>query len=175
MQIIFYLFFIIFKMEKKKLDESYLDTSDTLSIYQTETVLGQMKNCVCKIEIENRKGRAFFCNINISKNIYIPILITALHTLNGTKSKFITIYLNNGNEKKEIFLDNKRIKYEIDDYDMVIIEIKPQDKIKNDNFLELDKLDNNIKDEDFKKRYDKKLILFCNILLEVNALFLMDN
>ena len=121
------------------------------------------------------KVQLFFCNINISKNIYLPVLITALHTWNGTNSKYIEIYLNNGNEKKEIFLDNKRIKYEIDDYDMVIIEIKPQDKIKNDNFLELDKLDNNIKDEDFKKRYDKKLILFCNILLEVNALFLMDN
>ena len=145
-------------MEKKKLDESYIDTSATLSIEQTETILRQMKNCVCKIEIENRKGTAFFCNINISKNKYIPVLITALHTFNGTKSKCITIYLNNGNEEKKIILDNKRIKYEIDDYDIVFIEIKPQDKINNDNFLDLDKLDNNIKDEDLKKIYDKKLI-----------------
>ena len=118
------------KKDKNMINESFKETSPMLSIKKMELILQQMKNCICKIEIENTIGTAFFAKIDLNNNSSLTVLITALHTLNNTNSKCIKIYLNNKKEEeKRIILDNSRIIYKNKECDIFIIEIKSQDKI----------------------------------------------
>ena len=61
-------------------EESLIQGSiDPINMANTERILNQMKNCICKIKIENIKATGFFCKIpNINKNF----LMTNYHVIN---------------------------------------------------------------------------------------------
>jgi len=105
-----------------------------ISINEIEQILFQMKNCICRINInEDRKGIGFFCKISFHDN-YLPVLISNYLALNENDN---VINLTINNKEKKIKLDNSRIKYINYDLDISIIEIKPnKDKIYN--YLEID-------------------------------------
>ena len=111
-----------------------------VSIEGTEKILDQMKNCVCKIILENGdRGTGFFCNIKCNKE-FIPVMITNNHIIDSnyiSNNKFIIITLNNDKEDKIIKLNDKRIIYTNKEYDVTIIEIKPKDDGIN-NYMELE-------------------------------------
>ena len=106
-----------------------------------EIILSQMKNSICKIyNREDGKGSGFFCMIQY-ENKKIPTLITNNHVINEKyleKYKQISISLNNDKNNKTITLDNNRIKYFSEKYDVAMIEIKNKDNINNNQYLELD-------------------------------------
>ena len=118
-------------------DEKYTENSPVLSIFQTESILNQMKRSVCQIEIGSSKGTGFFCKISTYNNESKKVLMIAFHTLNPESSNNLKIYMNNGEEFTTIKLDNSRIIYKIKEQDLIIIEITSDDKIKCD-YLELD-------------------------------------
>ena len=124
--------------------ESYVKESPTpFSIKETETILDQMKNSICKIHCAGNKGTGFFCKIHNSRK-NINVLITANHCLDINyykNNKEITISYYN---KKYIKNINKRKK----ENDTAIIEIF-EDEVENVKFLELDK--NIINTENYDK------------------------
>ena len=88
-------------------------------------------------------GSGSLCKIYINNNP-MPVLITCYHVLNYDDYVKINQYLNFsyfvGKEKMEAFLDLsiKRIIYQNKDLDIVIIEIKEEDKLDIFSFLEID-------------------------------------
>ena len=122
---------------------------EPVDLMTAEKIIDQMKNCVCKIKLDNKnKGTGFFCKIPFPdyENL-LTVLITNNHVidesfLENEKNK-ITISLNNNNEVKEIPLENRK-SYTNKEYDITIIELKEQeDKIYK--YLELDRnIQNNI-------------------------------
>ena len=114
--------------------------SNALSIEGTKNILEQMKNCVFKIFSENEvKGTGFFCNIPY-QDITIPVMITNYHIINLDyikNYKNIKIILDDDKEERTIKINNKRLIYTNEEYDVTIIEIIPfKDRIFN--FMELE-------------------------------------
>ena len=113
-----------------------------LNTNQLNTVLFQMKNCVCKISTEDKVGTGFFFKIPFPDAFnYRPVLITCNHVLNEnsiTKGKKINFTLDDGNLKNSIIIDDSRMLYTDEDEDITIIEIKPEDSINHRSYLEVD-------------------------------------
>ena len=83
-------------------------------------------------------GTGFLCNINIEEiSLKVRVLITSKHILNeqdiqpGKKIQFST---DSGDKKYEIEINKERRKYISEKYDIVIIEIKEEDKLPPDSF-----------------------------------------
>ena len=109
-----------------------------VSLETTQKIIEQMKNCVCKIYIDDKIGTGFFCKIPFPDNEHLlPVLITNNHVIDESiLEKKITLSLNNDSDIKEIELEN-RIKYTDKEYDITIIEIKDK-KDGINKYLELD-------------------------------------
>ena len=136
---------------------------DPINITNTEKILYQMKNCVCKIKIGKISATGFFCKIPIINMIF---LITNFHVINEEytkKKKEIHILLNDEKEAKRIDLTIKREKYFNKAYDIALIELKEKDNIKD--YLELD--DNIFKDDE-QIFYEEKSIYILHYLLGNN-------
>ena len=117
---------------------------DPVKITGTETILNQMKNCICKIRINRTNGTGFFCTINC-KNKKINVLMTNYHIINEIS------YIENN--ELNLFIN--------DDKDVNNIN----------HFLELD--DNLFKNE-IKAFYKDISIYVIQYPLEIMPLFLMD-
>lgn len=148
------------------------DSLEPISIEQTEKILYQMKNCICKIYIKGNTGTGFFIKIPYKyKTNLLTVLITNNHVLNENElreQKALILYTNN-TECKHIKIDNNRKLYSNELLDVTIIEIKEDDNI--NDFLELeDEIINNIdlNNEDiinyFIQVYINKSIYLLNYL-----------
>ena len=110
--------------------EKYIKNSPTpISIKGMETILFQMKNCVCKIHKNiGTNGSGFFCKIPYpGKSDLLPVLITNYHVLNEEdikNNKIIELTINDDNEKRSIKIDENRIKFNSKELDVTFIEIK---------------------------------------------------
>ena len=133
--------------------EKYLmGHSRPISYEKTQTILKQMKNCICHIKMDNIKGTGAFCKIPYpDKNNLLPVLITNNHIIKEEilhkEDSQIIIYIKGENKDRYIEL-NDRIKYTNESYDITIIELKEKDEI--NNYLELDE---NIINEGYIKGY----------------------
>ena len=116
-------------------EECIISESPMFTIEKLESIVAQMKKSVCKINnfISNCTG--FFCKKKLDNDMEITLLISALHGIKDSKK--LNLLLNNEIETKVINLDDSRIIYKDEKFDIVIIEIKPSDKI-NYSFLEID-------------------------------------
>ena len=129
-------------MENEKMIK---DSPEPVNISGTYIILNQMMKCICKIKINKTNGTGFFCKIPFQNN-YLNVLITNYHIIDETyyqQSKEINIFINDDKEVKIIKLNQNRITYFNQDYDIAIIELKEIDNI--NFYLELD--DNLFKDE----------------------------
>ena len=137
-------------------NEKYITKSlEPISFKQTENILDQMNNSICRI---NDKGTGFFVKIPY-KSILLTVLITTNQVINTDDiqdKRNISICLNNDKKIKIIKLDENRIMYTNEKLDITIIEIKEyEDDLKNDyleledniiNYLKLDKIKLNKKE-----------------------------
>jgi len=144
-----------------------------ISIKETELILGQMKNCVCKIKAGPKKGTGFFIKIPY-RNQLLNVLMTNNHVLGEEDildDNYISIFLNNENETKNIKMDSKRKRYTNEILDVTIIELLEKDNIRN--FLDLDtqikERINLIGDDNsigyFNNLYKKESIYLLNYIL----------
>ena len=121
------------------------DTFRSFNSYQLETVMFQMKNCICKIKVsDNKIGTGFFCKIPFPDTFsLLPVLITCNHVLdkyNISQGKTINFSLENDKEFHSITIDNSRRTYTSEEKDVTIIEIRTKaDKIEEKSFFEIDK------------------------------------
>ena len=141
-------------------EESLIQGSiDPINMANTERILNQMKNCICKIKIENIKATGFFCKIpNINKNF----LMTNYHVIDEiyiNKNKEIPLLLNDNKTIFIIDLNKKREKYFNKEYDITLIEIKEDEKIRK--YLELD---DNLFNDNEKIYYRKKSIYILHYI-----------
>ena len=91
--------------------EKYITKSlEPISFKQTEKILDQMNNSICRI---NDKGTGFFVKIPY-KSILLTVLITTNQVINTDDiqdKRNISICLNNDKKIKTIKLDENRIMY----------------------------------------------------------------
>ena len=135
------------QINKEKLLEKY---PLPVTINETEIILKQMKNSICKIENKIGDGTGFFCQLS---NLNKKLLITNNHVINEEiikNNKIINITLNDDEIKKDIKIKEY---YTNKDYDTTIIEI--DDKDERINYLELDY---NILNENFNI-YNKSIYI----------------
>ena len=127
-----------------------------------KTLLNLIQNRICKIKCNEGNGFGFFCNINIDKSnsLLIPVLITSRHVLNEDDikpGKKINFSMNDDETKYEIDIDEERNIYISKKFDITIIEIKNEDKIKYDSFFEINdniyNPDNNLKNKSIYSLY----------------------
>ena len=91
---------------------------------ELETIIEQMNNSIYRI-YNNDKGTGFFVRI-LYKSKLLPVLITTNHVINLyniISNKTIFLYLNNDKKVKSIKLNNNRLIYTNEKYDITIIEI----------------------------------------------------
>lgn len=147
-------------------NEKFIEKSITpISIKNTENILFQMKNCICKIYKEDgTKGTGFFCNIPFPNEFnLLPVLVTNNHILEEKdiqKNKIIEFTINDDKEEKRIIIDSKRLIINCPELDITLIEIK-SDKDNIYNFLDVDENINKDK-EIIEKLYRKKSIYTLN-------------
>ena len=121
----------------------------------------QMKESVCKIIGNNFNGTGFFCVIQNMKDWNSPlfyVLMTNNHVLGEEDikpNKTIKISLNDEKKNFDILIDNSRKTFTSKIYDVTIIEMRQNDGIKSDSFLEIDR---DIYKDSFKEIFKKKSI-----------------
>ena len=103
----------------------------------------QLEKSICKIyKNDGNKGTGFFCEIPYQQG-KIKVMITNYHIIDDKyikENNKIEITLNNDNENKSIIINNKRKIYTNEEYDITIIEIKPE-KDDNNNYIKYMELD----------------------------------
>ena len=110
-----------------------------VNIEGTKTILGQMNNCICKINNNQIIGTGFFCKIPYINNTKINVLITSYQIINEfylNQYNFINLLIGDYNQLKIINLEPTRNIYFNKEYNTTIIELKEYDNI--NNYLELD-------------------------------------
>ena len=131
---------------EKKLDNS----PQMISKQKFEIILKQMKS-ICKIKIkegEGSSGTGFFAKIPFPDSYnYLPVLMTNNHIIeNNMNNKYeIVVQETNDNNLKTIklFFNDSRLFYTNKEYDITIIEIKKDDGLDLESFLEIDNINNN--------------------------------
>lgn len=115
-----------------------------LSIEQNELIVKQMKNSVCKIEIDPQIiGTGFLCHIPFpDKGNLLPVLFSNNHVIDYSQlisGKFIIISFEDNKDVYKIDMSKNRKFYsEGGVIDTTIIEIKKSDGLNFNHFLDID-------------------------------------
>ena len=126
------------------INEKFLpDYPKSMDLEEIGKAVNQMKKSICKIKIGEGSGTGFFCNIPLDNANLITVLITNNHILeqkNIAPGKKIEISLINHKDEinYNIYINEQRKTYTNKDYDVTIIEIKQNDNIDKDSFLDID-------------------------------------
>ena len=119
-------------------------------------VQNQSKKCICKIFLKSGgTGSGFFCKIPFPTSLnLLPVLITANHNLkeeNIIPGEKIDFLINNC--EKSILIDETRktYTYEGEEGDITILEIKEEDGLEIESFLDIDNSKNDFNPEDYKE------------------------
>ena len=86
-------------MNPKTIMQKYIeDYPIPITAERTEIILYQMKNCICKIHMDDgSKGTGFFCKIPYpNKDHLLSVLVTNNHVINDSHL---------GNDKKYLFFN----------------------------------------------------------------------
>ena len=87
-----------------RIKEQNISTSpEPISLKQTEKIIEQMKNSICRID-NHGKGTGFFVKVPYKSEL-LPVLITTSHAINIEdiqNNKIISLYLNNGKNEYKI-------------------------------------------------------------------------
>ena len=121
-----------------KEEKKIIDSVDPVKIEDILKILNQLINCICKIKIKGVYGTGFFCKIPF-KNETIKVFMTNYHVLNKEVLKNIKKLNLLLNDEKEVIIIDLRINRKFffnKEYDITLMELKEEDKIKD--YLELD-------------------------------------
>ena len=119
-------------------ERNILGSPNMLSYECTETILKQMKECICEIFCGDTLGTGFICKIPFpDRNKMQIVLITNYHVIEDSFDKEIQLIFKKRNKSEKINLNKKKRKIYINENkDIAIIEIKEEEDIKD--YLELD-------------------------------------
>ena len=142
-------------------NQEFIGKIPPLSKDQTNEIMSQMEQSICKIDLGDKLGTGFLCKIPFpTKFHYIGVLITNNHVLKEDYLKLnnnIKITLNDGKIERNILIDKTRKIFTNENMDVTILEIKEEDNI-NNKYLDIDE---NIFDEELSKKiYEKDKIIY---------------
>lgn len=130
-------------LKEKNIDKYNISTT----IEGIDIIHKQMMKSVCKIMKAEESGTGFFCKLKINNKYgekkFMNTLITNNHVIGENdlnEGKEIFISWNDQKKDASLNLDKPRIKFTNGDLDVTIIELKEDDKIKDNEFLEIDPL-----------------------------------
>ena len=119
-------------------------------------IQNQSKKCICKIFLKSGGiGTGFFCKIPFPTSLnLLAVLITTNHNLeeeNIIPGEKIDFLINNC--EKSILIDETRktYTYEGEEGDITILEIKEEDGLEIESFLDIDNSKNDFNPEDYKE------------------------
>ena len=136
-------------------------SSEPITIEETQKILEQMTNCICKVKSKGIYGTGFFCRIRFLDNTFIKVLTTSYQILDEhyfKENNEINLIINY--QARIINLNKKRKIYSNKDFDLTLIEIKESDKI--NDYFELD--ENILSQENPKLFYENKTIYIIQYL-----------
>ena len=136
-------------------------SSEPITIEETQKILEQMTNCICKVKSKGIYGTGFFCRIRFLDNTFIKVLTTSYQILDEhyfKENNEINLIINN--QVRIINLNKKRKIYSNKDFDLTLIEIKESDKI--NDYFELD--ENILSQENPKLFYENNTIYIIQYL-----------
>ena len=124
-------------------EKDLANVPDQVPIDVLEIIIKQIKKSICKIKCnDGGNGTGFFCAIPFPDKFHqLPVLMTNNHVITekdlmeGNRIKFT---INNDKFSFEIIIDDFRKIYTNQDFDVTIIEIKDNDNLDMNSFLELD-------------------------------------
>ena len=119
------------------------DAPDPIPTDILKIILRQAEETICKIKYnDERCGTGFFCLIPFpDKFNLLPVLITSNHVLDRNdilKDKKIEFSIDNDKIEKEFIIDETRKTYTNEEYDITIVEMKKEDNLNFNQFLEID-------------------------------------
>ena len=138
------------------------NATQPITFEETQRILDQMKNCICKINAQEMYGTGFFLKINFEDNTSINVLTTSYRLIDEkylTDNKEINILLNDY-KTRIIDLEKKRNIYTNKEYDLTLIEINKKDNI--NTFFDID--ENILSNDNPKLFYENKPIYIIHYL-----------
>ena len=147
-------------MYKKEYHLEKLSNKSPQSLFpeQMQLAIYQMYNCICKIKVGGKfLGTGFFLKLPFPDSFnLLPVLITNNHVLNEndfSKEKVIELSLNNEEKILKLNIDYSRRIITNNIIDFTIVEIKSNDGINQNSFLEVDEfIYNNNLNEIYKNK-----------------------
>ena len=149
------------KMEQSSIEKEgmFENMTNYLTFENLKIIEKQKENNICKI-INNNKvtGTGFLSLIPYPDKLnQLPVLITCNHVLDIndiSEGKKINFSLNDDKLQDSIIIDKSRITYTNINYDVTIIEIKPEeDNINIESFLDVDEnIDKNNPNDTYKDK-----------------------
>ena len=141
--------------DKLYINEDYADNAGILDKLEATKIMSQLETKICKIiKSINNTGTGFFIRIPYPDEFHLlPVLITNNHILGDeylSLNHVINLTINDDKEKRNLKIDKSRKVFTDKELDVTIIEIKPEDGIKD--YLELDE---NFDSERYKEIYKK--------------------
>ena len=122
-------------------EKELLNQPKAIPVEELNILLELVKTRICKICKDKYYGTGFFCKIPIGWGNYLTVLMTNNHILKINDiqpGQNINFTLNNDDKAFNILIDNTRITYTSEYFDITIIEIKEDDKIDQKSFFDLD-------------------------------------
>ena len=110
-------------------------------------------NIICNINNKGINGIGFLCKIPSDSNELVPVLITnstLLPASDITSGKKIEFTLNSVSHSLTID-ESRKVFNNLNDYNITIVEIKKEDKLDTNSFLDIE-IDQNLKLEEYKKK-----------------------
>ena len=154
-----------FSSSKKIKNEAHIKGEpESLNKSQMNKIFEQMSKSICKIDNSdlNLTGTGFLCLIPFPNKFHnLPVLITCNHVFND---------LQQGNEIKLIFenkniklkLDESRMLYTNEEYDITIIELK-ENEFKEDDYLNIDDMIITKKEKEINEELEDKTIYIIHV------------
>ena len=126
-----------------KIEKKIGGAPSSIKIDSLKIIIKQSEKSICKIKCKDGGcGTGFFSLIPFpDQTMRLRTLMTNYHILNKSDvemGKKIEFSVNNDNKKFNIIIDSKRKVYSNKTYDITIIELKKEDGIKDDSYLEID-------------------------------------
>jgi hypothetical protein len=137
-------------------------STSPVTIDETQKIMKQMTNCICKINTGRIYGTAFFCKVRFVDNSSLNVLMTSYSLIDENylkENKEINLLLND-NSTKIIILDKKRKIYTDKNYNLTLIELRNKDNI--NDFFHID--DYLLSEEKHKNFYENKQIYILHYL-----------
>ena len=128
-------------MEEIKKEKYIKGSTNPIFLEGAETIISQMKKCVCKINKgDAQQNTGFFCKIPYPDQAHLLSALVTCDFIIGRdylkEGNTIRLSLNDEKEFKEIRITNSRKIFTNEKYNITFLELEPDDKI--NNYLEID-------------------------------------